>query len=361
MSEQLTKVRHDFIRYANCWEDADILLDALKIESQDRVLSIGSAGDNSFSMLAQDADLVVAVDINPVQLNLIELKKAAIATLEYNEFLQFLGFEECTRRWELFQTVKTALTQEIVQFWVGRRQEIEDGVIYQGKFERYFKLFHKRVLPLIHTKKRIKQLFEPKSVEEQTAFFDKHWNNRRWRLLFKVFFSRFVMGRLGRDPEFLKEVEVPVSTFIASTANDHLSSVACQQNYFLQFILTGKFNTALPHYARKENFDLIKPRIERMTVYNGLAEDAFKAFDGFNKFNLSNIFEYMNPELFQSVSENLWQEALSGARYAYWNLMVPRRMSKILSGLWYDQDNAQSLSRQDKGFFYGNFIIDVKS
>ncbi|EAY24086.1 DUF3419 family protein, partial [Microscilla marina] len=354
MSEQLKKVRHDYIRYANCWEDADILLDALQVGNDDRVLSIGSAGDNSFSMLAQDAELVVAVDINPVQLNLIELKKAAIATLNHQEFLQFLGFEECEQRWELFQTVKSELSSEIASFWSNRRQEIEEGIIYQGKFEKYFKLFHKKVLPLIHTKKRIRRLFELKSANEQAEYFNASWNNRRWRLLFKIFFSRFVMGRLGRDPQFLKEVEVPVSTFIASTANDHLSSVACQQNYFLQFILTGKFNTALPHYARKENFELIKPRIHRMTVYNGLAEDAFKAFEGFNKFNLSNIFEYMNPELFQSVSENLWQEALSGARYAYWNLMVPRRMSKILSGLFYDEANAQHLSQQDKGFFYGN-------
>ena len=37
-------------------------------------------------------------------------------------------------------------------------------------------------------------------AEERRAFYDEQWDTWRWRLLFRVFFSRFVMGRLGRDP-----------------------------------------------------------------------------------------------------------------------------------------------------------------
>ena len=39
----------DLVRYANCWEDADILLEALAVKQGDRCLSIASAGDNSSS------------------------------------------------------------------------------------------------------------------------------------------------------------------------------------------------------------------------------------------------------------------------------------------------------------------------
>jgi S-adenosylmethionine-diacylglycerol 3-amino-3-carboxypropyl transferase len=169
------------------------------------------------------------------------------------------------------------------------------------------------------------------------------------------------MGRLGRDPEFLKEVEVPVSTFILGQAQKHLSSVGCQKNYFLQFILTGKFNTAFPNYTRKEAFEKIKSNIEKITIYNGLAEAAFKEYNGFNKFNLSNIFEYMSPEVFKSVSEDLVKNGEPGSRYAYWNLMVPRKMSEIIPALTHDAEKAKRLTQIDNGFFYGNFMIDVKS
>ena len=66
MREQLNEVRHDYIRYANCWEDADVLIEGLKVQPGDRVLSIGSAGDNSFSLLVNDPELLVAFDINPI-------------------------------------------------------------------------------------------------------------------------------------------------------------------------------------------------------------------------------------------------------------------------------------------------------
>ncbi|MBX9450241.1 MAG: BtaA family protein [Taibaiella sp.] len=46
------KVAFDFIRYANCWEDADILLKGLHPAKGSSILSIGSAGDNSFSLLS---------------------------------------------------------------------------------------------------------------------------------------------------------------------------------------------------------------------------------------------------------------------------------------------------------------------
>lgn len=358
--KQLKNVRHDYIRYANCWEDADVLIEGLQVQEGDRVLSIGSAGDNSFSLLTGDPELVVAVDINPIQLRLIALKKAAIQALDHDAFLQFLGFRSSKNRLALFDQVKSYLSADLQRFWSARSEEIELGIIHQGKFERYFQLFHTKVLPLIHTQRRIETLFEEKTEKAQASFYQKQWNNLRWRSLFKVFFSKFVMGRLGRDPQFLKEVEVPVSTFILQQSERHLSSINCQSNYFLHYIMTGSFGEHLPHYARKENFEIIKKRLDRLHIFNGLAEDAFRAYQDFNKFNLSNIFEYMTPELFQKITDNLVENGADNARYAYWNLMVPRRMSEVNNRLKCACEISNQLSPRDKGFFYSNMHLEVK-
>ncbi|MCR9173824.1 MAG: BtaA family protein [bacterium] len=360
MKEQLNNVQHDYIRYANCWEDADVLLEGLNITSGDRVLSIGSAGDNSFSLLSKGPEIVVAVDINAIQLHLIELKKAAFATLEYEEFLEFLGFAASTRRIQLFEKVKTALSDELQVFWSSREQEITDGIIFQGKFERYFRLFRRRILPLVHTKKRVNRLFEGKTAEEQAAFFHKKWNNRRWRLLFKLFFSKFVMGRFGRDPAFLKEVDVVVSEFILGQAAAHLSHINAQNNYFLHFIMKGEFGDFLPHYARKENFEKIKSNLDSLLVFNGLAEQAFEEYQNFSKFNLSNIFEYMPMDLFEQVAQNIVDNSSSNARIAYWNLMVPRKIHKMISGVESESELTKSLIQKDNGFFYMGLQIDKK-
>ena len=95
-------INNSYIRYANCWEDADLLLPALDIGPQDTVLSIGSAGDNSFSLLSQAPHRVIAVDVNAAQLHLIALKKAAFLVFDYSTFLDFLGFRPHENRVEYF-------------------------------------------------------------------------------------------------------------------------------------------------------------------------------------------------------------------------------------------------------------------
>src|SRR5437773_3458117 len=61
------RARFGYVRYANCWEDANVLCDALEPAPGKRILSIASGGDNSFA-LAADGAHVVAVDLSEAQL-----------------------------------------------------------------------------------------------------------------------------------------------------------------------------------------------------------------------------------------------------------------------------------------------------
>ena len=360
MSEHLHKVDHGYIRYANCWEDADLLTEALDVRPVHRVLSIGSAGDNSFSLLMNAPALVLAVDINPVQLHLVELKKAAIRELDHGAYLRFIGFREDSDRLATFQRLLPQLPPSSGEFWNGRASGIDAGLISQGKFENYFRIFRTRLLPLVHSRKRIAGLLSERSAEEQRLFYDQQWNTWRWRLLFRIFFSRSVMGRLGRDPAFLEQVDVNVGKYIFGRAEHHLRSTACQRNEFLEFIMTGTFTHHLPHYARKENYDRIRANIDRLVVFEGLAEEAFKRHGDFDRFNLSNIFEYMPKEVFTQVARDIAAHATTGARLAYWNLMVPRRMSEADDRLDYEPHLSGKFTERDKGFFYRAMHVDVK-
>jgi S-adenosylmethionine-diacylglycerol 3-amino-3-carboxypropyl transferase len=362
MSKQLTdRVEFDFIRYANCWEDADLLVEALQVRPGDHVLSIASAGDNSFALLAQQPELVVAVDINPVQLHLCELKKAAFTLADHTAFLSFLGFAPGGNRLEIYKTLRPQLSAEAQTWWDAHADIISAGIVSQGKFERYFAYFRNRLLPLIHSKKTIAKLFEIKTIAAQKEFYDKHWNTWRWRLFFRIFFSRYVMGKYGRDPEFMKEVKVTVSEYIFGKAQSHLVKPEAQQNLYLHHILAGTFAPQLPLYARKEYFDVIRGNLDRFVVFKGYAEDAIRSHGKFSAFNLSNIFEYLPSDACRTIGENLCGGATENAKFAYWNLMVPRRLSALLPGqLQYDEMRSNALMQKDNGFFYRQFILDRK-
>jgi len=66
MSSEIGK-KADFslIRYAQCWEDADVLLEALDIRPGHVCLSIASGGDNTLALLSRRPERVLAVDRNP--------------------------------------------------------------------------------------------------------------------------------------------------------------------------------------------------------------------------------------------------------------------------------------------------------
>lgn len=362
MSEKLTeKVSFDFIRYANCWEDADILLKGLNPESGSKILSIGSAGDNSFSLLTTKPSIVVAIDVNKIQLYLIELKKISIQQLSYIDLLSFLGFRHSALREQTFNEFKKLLSDEARQYWEKNIEQIKKGIVSQGKFEHYFQLFSSKLLPWIHSQKRVEELLKHKSAEEQKIFYEKKWNTWRWRLLFKIFFSKYVMGKYGRDPEFLKEVKVPVGEFIFKKAEDHLQSILSQNNFILRYNLTGSFGELLPHYLQPENYEKVKANLDKLKIKEGYAEEATKEYGKFNYMNLSNIFEYMNNDLFCQTAKQLIDSTETKGRLAYWNLMVPRRISEVLPDKTeYQKELSIQLSGIDKGFFYSRYIIDQK-
>ena len=86
-----------------------------------------------------------------------------------------------------------------------------------------------------------------------------------------------------------------------------------------------------------------------------------KEYYGFNKFNLSDIFEYMNKDQFKTVFNKIVDISPQNSRYAYWNLMVPRRMSSVSESIAYEKELSEALHKKDNCFFYSNVIIDTKS
>ena len=361
MADLEQKIDFSIIRYANCWEDPEVLLRGLSPKRGAKILSIASAGDNSFSLLTTDPELVVAVDVNPTQLYLVALKKAAIRHLDYEDVLVFLGFREGTDRPTLFHRIKSELDTDARQYWEQHTDSIAKGVIHQGKFERYFQLFAKSVLPFIHSQRQVEQLLAPKGEMEQIYFYQRKWNTWRWRLLFNIFFSRFVMGKFGRDPQFLKEVDVDVSSYIFKKAETHLKKVHAQQNPILRYNLTGNFGELLPHYLRPENYDKVRANLDCLVIRQGFAEQVAQEYDRFDGMNLSNIFEYMDKGLFKETAGKLIHVLEEDGRVGYWNLMVPRRISGIFpSEIRYLSSLSRELTEEDNGFFYNQFIIEQK-
>ncbi len=359
-SEIQSRAKFSEVRYANCWEDADVLLEALEPAGK-RCLSIGSAGDNSFSLLAAGAQSVDVVEMNPAQVACIELRLAAYKNLEYDDFLGLLGSRSADRL-SLYEKCLSDLSQSSQDFWAHRRSVIRRGFQHAGKFERYFHIFRRFVLPLVHNKKRIDFLLSHNN-RTPSVFYRERWDTWRWRALFRVFFSRTVMGWAGRSPAFFDFVEGPVADRILGRVQHALSELLPVENPYLRYILRGSYEDALPHALRRDNYELVRENLPRLSILQTTLEELSRTKrahgDHYEAYNLSDIFEYMSPEGYCKLLKDLLRISRPGARLAYWNMLAPRSCPEQLATEIRSLDELSSaLFAMDKAFFYSRFIVE---
>jgi S-adenosylmethionine-diacylglycerol 3-amino-3-carboxypropyl transferase len=364
MSTSEIQSRADFsaVRYAQCWEDSRLLSSALKPQGR-HCLSIGSAGDNSFALLAAGAASVTAVEMNAAQIACIELRRAAYLELDHLEFLELLGSRSSSKRLEWYRACRGRLPVAVREFWDGRRAEIEAGIGGAGKFERYFATFRKAVLPLAHSRKQVRSLLAAKSADQRLGFYNSVWNNCRWRWIFQIFFSRRVMGALGRDPEFFKYVEGSVAARILARTRHALVELDPSENPYLHWILTGTHGHALPEALEERNFEIIRRALldGRFHVVQASLEAHLHDSDGrkYDAFNLSDIFEYMSESNTAGLLETMLGYSRPGARIAYWNMLAPRsRPESLAACLKSCDEEAAALFARDRAFFYSRFVIE---
>ena len=353
--------RADFsgIRYAQCWEDADVLLSALEPGPGKRCLSIASAGDNTLALLSRDPESVLALDLSPAQLACLELRVAAYRTLQHGELLELIGSVDSDARPRLYEACRKHLSSGARAFWDDRPDLIAGGVGSAGKFEHYFRMFRERVLPLVHPRETVRELLRSKSGDERRSFYRNRWNNWRWRLMFRMFFSRKLMGLLGRDPEFFRYVEDSVSERILKRTEYALTELDPAVNPYIHWILTGRYAGALPAALREANFEPIRRNLDRLEWRRGSLEESLGPHQKFDCFNLSDIFEYMSPPSYEQLLRLIISSARSGGRLVYWNMLAPRRRpDSLATSLRPLAELSSQLFARDQAFFYGALVVE---
>jgi len=191
------------------------------------------------------------------------------------------------------------------------------------------------------------------------AFYAGEWDSWRWRALFRVFFSRCAMGRLGRDPDFFRYVEGSVADRILERTRYALTELDPAENPYVHWILTGRHGDALPFALREENFVAIRDNLDRLEWRVTALEGLEPGKGRFDCFNLSDVFEYMPQERYVRELGRVVGLANKGARLAYWNLLAPRRrpaeMAEELDAL---TGLSAELFARDRAFFYSAFVVE---
>jgi S-adenosylmethionine-diacylglycerol 3-amino-3-carboxypropyl transferase len=317
------------LMFTQSWEDPACDLAALRPQPGETVLAIISGCDNIFGLLLTDPAQLIAVDLNPAQVYLLELKRAAFRRLSHAEMLNLLGVRAGAERQRLFQRLRGDLSPAALEFWDAREEWFDRGLLTLGGFERHYAML-RALLRVVIGRRRLERLFTLR-LAEQRDFYIQDWDTLRWRVLVRIACSKYVLGK-RLDPSWFAHAEV--SSFgkhFTRLAEHVVAELPARSNYFLAQLLLGRYldEDTVPDYLRAENFETIRQRLDRISAVTadiGAAVEALKP-QSIDCFALSNVFEYSPQELFERTREVLVRAARPGARFALRNLLAPRRLA----------------------------------
>jgi S-adenosylmethionine-diacylglycerol 3-amino-3-carboxypropyl transferase len=350
--------------YSQCWEDLACGRAALQIRPGQRVLAIGAAGDNALGLLLDDPGWLLAVDVNPAQTALLELKRAAVGRLAPGEVGPFLGNGRSGARLATYARLRSALPAAARDYWDDQAGGLQAGVIHIGRFERYLALFRRLVLPLAPGQAAVRALLAAQSCLQQRKIYARCWDSPAWRGLFRLFFSRRLLAALGRHPALFAHCQTAdLGRHYLERARFGLTEIPIASNSYLCYMLSGGYDSPArtPDYLRPTVQPHLRTQLGRLEVQALDLQQALAALpsDSIDAFYLSDVFELFSHPAYEATLIEIARVGRPGARLCYWNNLVDRRRPAELSGLLAShQSLADKLARRDRAFLYSRFVVE---
>ncbi len=367
-SQAVRSIRHSGvfsdILYAQCWEDPEIDRQAFRIRPDDVIFSITSGGCNVLAFLVDNPAKIVALDLNPCQNHVLELKMAAFKTLQYDSLLEFLGILPSDQRIITYHKIlRGVLNSESRDYWDQHPEKIRTGIIHTGRYEGYMHMLRKW-FGVLMGKSLFRGLYEAVDQQERELLYREKWNNIRWRLFTGFFLSRFWMTFLF-DKAFFVQLERSFSfgDHFRGIIRKAITELPVRESSFLAYILFGNFYSInhLPVYLRRENFEVIRDRLDRILLITGNCRDYFLSLPGecFSKFNFTNIFEWMSPRDYEELLRETIRVARPASIITYRNLLVPRsRPESLANCIEPERELSEQLHRKDLSFIYRAYHVE---
>ena len=319
------------------------------------VLSVSSGGDMPLSLLALGADRVVAVDVDPHQVHLGELKRAAVLALERDEAIQFLGFLPAShaKREAWLGRVGPRLPDSSRAFWQAHRDHAVRGAIWSGKYERYVGLLRALVAPI--ASRSFRSLVSCDSLAGQQALFARKFDRPFLRNVFRFAFRPSVYGGRGVDNRALlhNDVTCSLGDRFFERFRDACTRSPAQDNYLLQLHLVGQISGTgtVPEYLTESGYCTVRERAAAVTFVPAGIIEYLQAHEtgAFDRFHLSNLPDWLSAADFDRLAALIASHAHPRARVVWRYLHHQPRVPKDLgTRIRIDRERSAALTEADR-------------
>lgn len=378
-------VHRNNLVYNTCWEDPALDRIALDLSSQDRLLVITSAGCNALDYLLAGCGEVHAVDVNPIQNALLELKRAAILNLDYSDFDRFFGdgrHPEAPRVYQ--QALRSSLSDNARGYWdkhiyffngTGWR----DTFYYRGCAGFLAKFLMAHLFFVNALREPLENLVDANSLEEQSQIYAEQIKPNLWNRWMEWLVSReFTMNLMGvpraQKQHMSERYPGGISKYIEDSLEAVLTRLPFKENYFYRLYIEGRYPALCrPEYLKPENFRRLRERLDSMIIHTDTVTNVLrKSPVSFSRFVLLDHMDWMSSHTPEALSDEwtaILDRSASRARAIYRSAALSvdyldelpvtfRNSTRPLGALLTQRsDIAQSLHPLDRVHTYASFYV----
>lgn len=368
--------------YNACWEDPAVDRQILRLGPEDDVLVIASAGCNALDYALAGPRSVHAVDANPRQIALLELKRAALRSLEFEDLFRLFGEGFHPRAREIYQRALRGQLDDISRaFWdrrIGWFTSRRGSFYYHGLagmaaygVNRYF-----RLRPAL--RRAVSAMFEASSLGEQADIYHREVAPKLWSApLERVLSSQWLMTLLGVPHPQRKLVEQQHGGHAAGFIREALEYVVTQlplhDNYFWRVYFTGRYTPeCCPEYLKPDNaLALREGLVERIVPHVGTVTQFLQQSSvGISRFVLLDHMDWMSsyyPDALREEWEWILRRAAPGARILLRSASAePAYLEQVALGpmrqhlhehLAFERDHIDRYQSEDRVHTYAGLVI----
>ena len=264
-----TQFQNEYI-YAFTWEDPRVDHRLLNIGKDDVILAITSAGDNILDYLQKNPRRVHAVDLNPNQNHLLELKVACYSALGHRDMWKIFGDGKHAQFRELLiSKLSPHLSSQAFQYWLEHSQTFTSTSghgLYETGGSRHAIRMVRWLFNIFGLQGEVRKLCEAQTIAEQREIWPRirgvlmsrplHWaivstewfawkaagvpRNQR-NMIVDDFFRR---NGLTEDMKKAKDVSGrSIWEYVVNTLDPMVNeTLISNDNYFYFLCVQGKFS-----------------------------------------------------------------------------------------------------------------------
>ena len=368
--------------YNTCWEDPAVDRQALRLGAEDSVLVITSAGCNALDYALEGPRRIYAVDANPRQTALLELKLAGIRKLEFDDYFQIFGDGYHSRFRELYrQRLRDELSGFARSFWdrYGHWFTSRHGSFYYhglaGFVARGFCSYF-RLRPELASS--IRELFTCKDLDAQRRIYDEQVSPELWTPTINWVLGRqLTMSLIGVPHPQRRLVQAQhqdgVAGFIRDAIDYVFRNLPAKDNYFWRVYLYGSYTReCCPEYLKPDNFtalksglvDCIEPHTCTVTEFLDKSEDPISRFvlldhmDWMSSYHPAALIDEWTAILAHARpgARILLRSAQARPEFLDW-VEVGAQHRRLQEVMQFDHTRAARLQAQDRVHTYAGFVI----